>query len=206
MVLKQGEKEGEGETLGPVAALPESLRTRLGRRLIHGEGSLEEVIQELLDATGKRVELIVNISPRANGVPGTGSSEATRIAEGVDPFRPEQRKAVQGMRRHFERDAQRFRGVFWSRVEQALVANPDGLESLIQWEEAGLEPHLVSAKEGVFTFETKKGIDGRVKHRRSQEGPWTPLAPNELLKLGGGVSVTIGPQHQRIEILEVPRA
>lgn len=101
-------------------------------------------------------------------------------------MKPKQREELlKTLKARFEKNMSRHRGVEWSKVEARLDANPKKFDSLLEMEETGGEPDVVSydKKSGEVVFydcapETPKGrrsvcYDGDALKARKEHKPKT---------------------------------
>ncbi|MBL7840463.1 MAG: DUF4256 domain-containing protein [Cyclobacteriaceae bacterium] len=56
------------------------------------------------------------------------------------------------LKKRFEKNMQRHKGIRWEQVEARLEANPDKLWSLLQMEKTGGEPDVVAEQKKAFIF------------------------------------------------------
>lgn len=114
-------------------------------------------------------------------------------------MKPKQREELlKTLKARFEKNMSRHQGVEWSKVESRLDANPKKLESLLEMEETGGEPDVVSydKKSGEVVFydcapETPKGrrsvcYDGDALKARKEHKP-----KNSAMDMAKAMGITL---------------
>lgn len=59
---------------------------------------------------------------------------------------------LETLKKRFEKNMDRHKGMSWSTVEKKLLAKPEKLETLVQMEETGGEPDVVGEEKGAYLF------------------------------------------------------
>lgn len=118
----------------------------------------------------------------------------------------QQKALLEVLRKRFEGNMARHRGLAWAKVEARLLKSPEELWSLAEMERTGGEPDVVGEAKGAFHFydcaaETPAGrrsvcYDGQARKERKQHAP-----KSSAMEMAGamGADLLTRDEYQRLQ-------
>lgn len=134
--------------LGSVEALTLKLRARIAQKLLAGEGSVEEVISELVAGAGKEVKFKAGVTEDVVDVELTDTGKKRELSPEASE------RTLSSLESRFRANDHLHEGCDWSAVKSALEANPEALWSISQMEAQGHMPDVYNFDANGFDIGT----------------------------------------------------